>query len=190
MPLPFSIGFKVSWLSVLLYWLWTARRVKAIEKTEPPLKRFCVYWLPFFVALLLGPADLGPLPLHKQFLPHTTFVYSIGLALCIFGAALAIWSRYLLGQNWSGTVQIKQGHELIQLGPYRLVRHPIYSGLLLLFIGGAIMIGDWGGVLAVVVFFASLWRKLRLEERWLSECFGDTYDAYKLHTKALIPAVF
>ena len=150
-----------------------------------------VYWLPLLiVALLLGPGDwFGHSLLREQFVPHTTLVYSLGLALAVSGAALAILSRMLLGRNWSATVQLKQEHELITTGPYRLVRHPIYTGLLLLFLGNAVMVGDWRGLLAVAIVLVSFWRKLRLEETWLTEHFGESYRLYQARTKALIPEV-
>lgn len=191
MPLPFSIGLKLAWWSLMLYWVWSARRVKAGERREPLSKRLLAYWLPLVVAiLLLGPgAWFGHSLLREHFVSHTTTVYSIGLALCASGAALAIWSRHLLGQNWSATVELKQEHELIESGPYRVVRHPIYCGLLLLFSGNALMVGDWRGILAVAIVFVSLWRKLRLEETWLAERFGEEYRSYQQRTKALVPAI-
>jgi protein-S-isoprenylcysteine O-methyltransferase Ste14 len=70
------------------------------------------------------------------------------------------------------------------------VRHPIYTGLLLAFIGSALARGEWRGVLAVLIVFVALWRKLRLEERWMSETFGDEYRRYRAHTAALIPFLF
>ena len=79
-------------------------------------------------------------------------------------AALAIWSRWILGSNWSSVVVVKQDHVLVETGPYGRVRHPIYSGLLLLFLGNAMLVGDWRGLVAVAIVFASFWRKLRLEE--------------------------
>jgi protein-S-isoprenylcysteine O-methyltransferase Ste14 len=95
----------------------------------------------------------------------------------------------LLGRNWSAAVQLKQGHELITSGPYRLVRHPIYTGLLLLFLGNAVMVGDWRGLLAVAIVFVSFWRKFRLEETWLAGHFGESYRLYQARAKALIPAI-
>ena len=85
---------------------------------------------------------------------------------------------------------VKQQHELIRGGPYAYVRHPIYSGLLLAFIGTAIVRGEWRAVLAVLIAFAALWRKLRLEERWMIETFGDQYRRYRERTAALIPFIF
>ncbi len=84
---------------------------------------------------------------------------------------------------------LKQEHELIRSGPYRLVRHPIYTGLLLGFIGTAMARDEWRGWLAVLIAFAALWRKLRLEERWLTEQFGESYRQYRAKVAALLPFV-
>lgn len=190
MPLIFGIGLKACWLAVAIYFFLAYRHNKAPQQTEPLIKRLVAYWLPFSIALLLGPGDwFVDNLLWQQFVPHTVFVYSVGLGLCIGGTTLAIWSRHMLGRNWSATVQLKQEHELISSGPYRFVRHPLYTGLLVLFIGSAIMIGDLRGLLAVAIMFASLWFKLRLEERWLLQHFGDKYSAYQRHTKMLLPAL-
>lgn len=191
MPPFFDHALRLTWLAVVGYWLWAARSAKPGEQQEPLVKRLLAYWLPLLIAaLLLGPGDwFGHSLLREQFVPHTTLVYSIGLALAILGAALAICSRAMLGRNWSATVQLKHGHELITSGPYRFVRHPIYTGLLSLFLGNAVMVGDWRGLLAVAVVFLSFWRKFRLEEVWLAEYFGEPYRLYQVRTKALIPAV-
>ena len=95
----------------------------------------------------------------------------------------------MLGRNWSGVVTVKQDHELIRSGPYRYVRHPIYTGLLIAFAGSAIARGEWRGILALAIVFAALWRKLRLEERWMIETFGDAYLRYRAEVRALIPFV-
>jgi protein-S-isoprenylcysteine O-methyltransferase Ste14 len=191
MPPFFEHALRLTWLAVLGYWLWAALWAKRIKRQESFVKRLFAYWLPLFIALqLLGPGEwFGHSVLREQFVPHTTLVYSVGLALAISGALLAISSRFMLGRNWSATVQLKQDHELITRGPYRFVRHPIYTGLLVLFLGNAVMVGDWRGLLAVAIVFVSFWRKLRLEEKWLTQHFGDPYILYQARTKALIPAV-
>lgn len=189
MPPFFEHGLRACWFVVIGYWIWSARRVKAPKRTESLAKRFLAHWLPLIVAvLLLGPGEwFGHSLLREQFVPHTTLVYSIGLALCIVGAALAIWSRFILGANWSAQVQIKQGHELIQRGPYALIRHPIYTGLILLFAGNAVMVGDWRGVLAVAIVTVSFWRKYLLEEKLLAQEFGTSYAEYRKRTYPLFP---
>ena len=192
MPPFFEQALRITWLLVLGYWLWAARSAKPLEQQEPLVKRLVAYWLPLLIAaLLLGPGEwFGRSLLREQFVSHTTLVYSVGLSLAILGGVLTIVSRALLGRNWSATVQLKQDHELVVSGPYRFIRHPIYTGFLGLFLGNAVMVGDWRGLLAVAIVFVSFWRKLRLEEAWLALHFGDQYRAYQARTKALIPGVF
>ena len=91
--------------------------------------------------------------------------------------------------NWSGHVTLKPGHRLLRTGPYALVRHPIYTGLLLAMTGTAVAVDRGRGVLAVLIAVETLWRKLRLEERWLTEEFGAEYGRYRREVKALVPGV-
>lgn len=79
---------------------------------------------------------------------------------------------------------MKQGHELVTTGPYAFVRHLIYTDLLLALLGSALAQGRWRGALAVFVAFATLWRKLRLEERWMREQFGQLYAGYATRVPA------
>lgn len=192
MPPLFELALRMTWMVVLGYWLWAARTAKGAQRKEPALKRLFAYWLPLVFATLL----LGPEPwfvesmLSGRFIGQATLVTSAGLALTMLGGCLAIHSRILLGRNWSATVQLKESHELITGGPYRWVRHPIYTGFLLMFLGNAVMIGEWRGLLAVAIVFASFWRKLQLEELWLVEHFGEPYRTYQARTKALLPGLF
>jgi len=84
---------------------------------------------------------------------------------------------------------VKEGHELIRSGPYALVRHPIYAGLLMAFVGTALARGEWRGLIAVALVFVTLWRKLRLEEKWMRAQFGDSYEAYSRQVAALVPHI-
>ena len=81
----------------------------------------------------------------------------------------------------------RQGHELIRTGPYRLARHPIYSGLLLAILGTAVAIGEWRSLIAFALITGSLLIKLRTEERFMDETFGDEYARYRRDVPALIP---
>jgi protein-S-isoprenylcysteine O-methyltransferase Ste14 len=113
----------------------------------------------------------------------------IGAALCVIGISFAIWARWHLGKNWSGTPSMKEGHELITSGPYTFARHPIYTGMLLAVLGSVLT----GGIiwLAVfVVFGIYVLSKIPVEERYMMHLFPDTYPAYKKRTKALIPFVW
>jgi len=189
---PFAFGIRLSWLAVIGYWALSARGVKRAASQESLAVRYLAYVLPLVVAaVLLGPGRwFGHSWLREQLIPHIAPVHGAGLALGMAGAVLCIYSRLILGRNWSASVQLKHDHELIQSGPYRFVRHPIYSGFLLLFLGSAVMIGEWRGLLSIAIVFISFWRKLRLEEAWLGQHFGPAYQQYRQRTKALIPAIF
>jgi protein-S-isoprenylcysteine O-methyltransferase Ste14 len=184
-------GLQVAWGLFLFYWILSAKSSKESIQTETPAKRFLVYWFPLIIAaLLLGPGEwFGHSLIRENFVPHNNLVGSIGLAISFSGAAIACWSRYLLGRNWSATVQLKKEHELITKGPYQFLRHPIYTGILLLFTGNAIIVGDYRGIIAVLIVFASFWRKLKLEEKWLGEHFGSSYYEYTKKTKAIVPFI-
>ncbi len=103
------------------------------------------------------------------------------------GFAITIWARLALAGNWSATVTLKQDHELISRGPYRLVRHPIYSGLLLAAFGTALPREDLRAVVALALILLAILRKAAIEEVKLSQHFGDAYRDYRRRTKALIP---
>jgi len=191
MELPIAPVIKASWMLFMLYWLWGWRRVKDVQRSEPILPRLLKYWLPLMVGLaLIGPGDwFQGTWLGSRMYPATVVVAVAGALLTMLGVAFACWARYVLGRNWSSVVQVKQGHELIQSGPYRWVRHPIYTGLLLAFFGTAVAIGEWRGAITVAIVAASFWFKLRLEERWMRENFGANYEHYMQRTKALIPGL-
>jgi protein-S-isoprenylcysteine O-methyltransferase Ste14 len=175
------------WLLWGAYWLVAARGVKAIRRQESPMSR-AGHLVPLFVAgMLIWLPTLPGRFLCERFLPPTATTYFIGAAIVALGLCFAVWARVELGRNWSATVTVKEHHELIRSGPYRYVRHPIYTGLLLGYGGSAIARGEWRGVLAVVIVLVALWRKLRLEERWMLETFGDAYRRYRGEVRALIP---
>ena len=125
-----------------------------------------------------------------SFVPHSDVAGAIGLLMVLFGVAFSIWARLQLGGNWSASVTVKEGHTLIRRGPYTIVRHPIYSGLLLALLGVALIVGELRGLLGVGVLFLSYWLKLRIEERFMLEQFGTEYRQYQQHVKGLIPYVF
>jgi protein-S-isoprenylcysteine O-methyltransferase Ste14 len=100
---------------------------------------------------------------------------------------LAFWARRHLGQNWSAAITAKVGHQLIRSGPYRIVRHPIYSAMLGMYVGTAVASGEWHALVGVIILALAYWRKIRLEERNLRTVFGDEFDAFRRDTWALIP---
>ena len=193
MDLPYDKIIKAIWLAFALCWLWYARQVKTVQRRESRGLRFAKYWLPLIAAgALLGPGDWygqHDVGLKLRLLPETDGVQVLGCLLALAGVVLAVRARHMLGSNWSVAVQLKREHELIERGPYRWMRHPIYSGLLLAFLGTAVLIGELRGLLALVIVAVSFWFKLRLEERWLGEQFGAAYADYKSRVKALVPGL-
>lgn len=191
MELPIDPFIKAMWVIFTLYWLWGWLRVKSAKRKEPLLPRLLKYWLPLVIAItLIGPGDwFGSSWLHARMYPASVAIAVLGALLTMLGVAFACWARYVLGRNWSSVVQVKQDHELIQSGPYRWVRHPIYTGLLLAFLGTAMAIGEWRGLICVVIVAVSFWFKLKLEERWMRDNFGVAYENYMQRTKALIPGL-
>lgn len=120
---------------------------------------------------------------------HNAVFGIIGVVLCSAGIAFAIWARRHLGRNWSSTPSIKEGHELVTSGPYRFVRHPIYTGMLLAILGSALAAGPvW--LLVFLIAAAVFITRIKTEETYMMQLFPDQYPAYKMGTKALIPLVW
>ncbi len=177
------------WFIWALYWLISASNVKPTVRVEDAGSR-AAHVIPLAVAGILLASPNLPVPwLYARFVEPTPMTYFLGAVLAACGLAFAIWARRVLGRNWSGTVTLKQGHELIRSGPYRWVRHPIYSGLLLGILGTAIAQAQWRGLLALTIVFMAFWGKLRNEERWLAEIFGAEYANYRSEVAALIPFI-
>jgi protein-S-isoprenylcysteine O-methyltransferase Ste14 len=109
------------------------------------------------------------------------------LVLTVAGLAFTVWARMHLGRNWSGAVTLKEGHELIRTGPYACVRHPIYAGLLVALLGGAVACGELRALIGFAVVTGAFQRKLSIEERFMRENFPEQYRAYCLEVPALIP---
>ena len=137
---------------------------------------------------ICSPRPRVPIPLlDERFVPLAIWPAALGAALTFAGVVFSVWARFVLAANWSSLVQLKQDHELIVEGPYRWVRHPIYTGVLLMFAGTALAVGEWRGLLAVAIAAAAFWRKLRLEETVMRGQFGDAYARYAERVPALIP---
>jgi protein-S-isoprenylcysteine O-methyltransferase Ste14 len=175
------------WLLWALYWVLAARSAKAVRKREPIASRL-IFVAPSLLAallLLIGHRLTGWL--GQRLIGGGWTRYEIALLLVISGIAFSVWARAVLGSNWSGTVTVKVDHELVQRGPYRWIRHPIYSGLLLAVLGTGLAGGRVYGLIAFLcVLLALLW-KMRVEERWMAAEFGERYEHYRRSSWALIP---
>jgi protein-S-isoprenylcysteine O-methyltransferase Ste14 len=184
-----SFGMLLSgglWLGFIVYWGATAGK-GASAKTEESRRSRSVHQLLMNGALLLL---FVPVPgLRWRELPDNRILVPAGLAVQVASALLHVWARRHLGRNWSSAVMIKTGHQLVCSGPYRRVRHPIYTAILGMALGTAIVSGQLHALLGVVVIALAYGRKLRLEERRLGEEFGAEYAAYKKRSWALVPGL-
>ena len=183
----YDLPLAVLWLAWLAYWVFAARDVKPVRRREPWASRLLTVALTIPVALLMAAPGKWLPWLSARFLPDTMIVDWAGLLMVTAGLALAVWARTHLGRNWSGTVTVKEDHELVRSGPYAIVRHPIYTGLLLAMLGTAIILGEWRGLSALCFLSAAFLLKLRREERFMAESFPDTYPGYRAQVPALVP---
>jgi protein-S-isoprenylcysteine O-methyltransferase Ste14 len=179
--------FPVVWILFLLYWQIKAANTKTTQRLEPAASRILRVFI-FLIAIVLLSTTRIPLPwLYLWLWPVGFWPFWLGAAVTIAGLLFAVWAREHLGRNWSRSVTIKQGHELITTGPYAVVRHPIYTGILTGFLGMAIAISQVRGFIVFVLFFLAFWIKLRMEEQWMRSQFGEAYATYTHQTAALVP---
>jgi protein-S-isoprenylcysteine O-methyltransferase Ste14 len=182
--------FACLWWGWFGYWMISARGVKSARRRES-LASLAAHGVPLVVAVYLLAAPQLPAGwLTRHFMPPTLIGYLAGAGTTVVGLGLTVWARRTLGTNWSAAVTVKQDHQLVVAGPYRYVRHPIYSGLLLAFAGSALARAEWRGVLAVLIALCGFWLKWRLEERWMRETFGPAYSDYAVRTPAIVPQLF
>ena len=141
-----------------------------------------------FLLVWLGrtaPSSLGLLVIRQAILIDVT-----GTVFAIIGVTFAIWSRQLLRNNWSGEVAITEGQQFVHIGPYAIVRHPIYAGMLLALLGTTLVASTVGSLLRFVLAIISLWQKAYIEEQFLMVEFGERYANYQREVKFLIPFIY
>lgn len=186
----FEFFFPVVWIAFLVYWRIKAAGTKTVQRSEPAASAI-MRALAFLMVVILLSTTRIPLPwLYRQLWPSGIWSFLVGATLTVVGLLFAVWARQYLGGNWSSSVTIKQGHELITTGPYALVRHPIYTGILTGFLGTAIALAQVRGAIGFVLIFFVLWAKLRIEEEWMRSQFGETYATYSQQTAVLVPYLF
>lgn len=143
--------FYGTWVLWTLLWLVLARNVKLTVHRQDTLPRLLNAALLICAAALLCAPHMPISGLTCRILPGAQWRIwaAVGAVLTLAGQLFTVWARIYLGRNWSGVAAIKADHELVVGGPYRWVCHPIYSGLALAFVGTAVAIGQWRGMLAV-----------------------------------------
>ncbi len=173
------IGFALSWIAAMP---WSSKVEKRVGMGRE---------IAYRVVLIVG-GVIGAIPAHGYegalrlwYLPYKTVWPTIGLIA--IGFAFAWWARIWLGALWSGQVTKKENHRVVDTGPYRIVRHPIYTGILLSVYATMALKGTVLSLAAAVIITIGLWMKARLEERFLREDLGAAYDAYRARVPMLMP---
>jgi protein-S-isoprenylcysteine O-methyltransferase Ste14 len=175
------------WMIFALYWLISALNRKKTKRREPWGQRMA-YVLPLLAAFfLLFRYEYSHTWLGARFVPDTPLVHWLGVAIMASGVAIAFWARFHLGANWSGVVTLKVDHELIRTGPYRTIRHPIYTGILLAFLGNVIEVGEVRGLMGLLIIWLSFYVKARREESFLLQEFGPKFSEHTQHTGMFLP---
>jgi protein-S-isoprenylcysteine O-methyltransferase Ste14 len=182
--------YQVLWLSWAAYWLASSASASAPKRVQDPGARLFYRAEMLLAVALLAFPRMGIGFLGMRLVPWSEALFVVGAVMLASGLGFAVWARVHLGQHWSGHVTLKAGHRLIRSGPYAIVRHPIYTGLLLAIAGTAVAVDEVRGVVTVLLVLEAHIRKLRLEERWLTEEFGGEYDRYKREVKALVPGIY
>jgi protein-S-isoprenylcysteine O-methyltransferase Ste14 len=176
----------IPWVLFSLYWEIAAKDAAEAKSSEAKVSRG-FHVLLANVAVLL---EIVPIRGLGRFLPVSYLIMAAGFAVEVAGLFLAIWARRALGRNWSGEISIKVEHQLIRVGPYKRLRHPIYTGLLTMYLGAAIVTGTWLAIVGLALAGFAYWRKIRLEEANLNVAFAAEYEAYRRESWALVPGVF
>lgn len=180
-------------------YLWTAVAVvylvlallhkKKTEKKEKPESRLIYLFFLLFGMALIFYEDFPYSYLADPVYSSSKTLSWIGIIITALGIGFALWARLTIGSNWSGVVMIKSDHELIQSGPYSIVRHPTYSGFIFALIGTVMVLNEWRGVIGFGILVISFLWKIEKEEKMLSHQFPN-YKDYQQKTKKIIPFIY
>jgi len=172
------------WVIFFVVWFiaaWFTKRT--VERSNSWMR-----WVAAIVAILLIGTRNG-----WQMLANSTSLWrpTSGLAfvaavVTAIGLCIALWARAMLGGNWSGLTVLKDQHELIERGPYAFVRHPIYTGVLLMVLGTVMFWGTRDGLVVLAIIVVGLFLKARTEERMLTKHFPEAYPRYRARVRARI----
>ncbi len=174
----------ILWAAFWIFWsLMAAGAEKHVAVKEPLINRLrlLIFEGGAFAALLLPTSAYNPRLLTGQ------FWMPIGLGIQLLGMALSVWARFHLGRYWSGSVAVKTGHEVVRTGPYSLVRHPIYTGLIIQMLGSSLTFGNIFAFISTFILYLGFKIKATDEESMLRTHLGEEYAQYARTTPALLP---
>lgn len=182
----FLLACLAPWVIFGIYWDIAAKNSAAAKSSESRGSRGIHVFLAN-AALLI---EIAPIRGLGRFVPVSLPIMGAGLAVEAMGLFVTVCARRHLGSNWSGEITIKVDHQLIRSGPYQRLRHPIYTGLLAMYAGVALVTGEWLAMIGLAMALFAYGRKIRIEEATLTKAFGAQFDAYRQETWALLPGIF
>jgi protein-S-isoprenylcysteine O-methyltransferase Ste14 len=182
------VGFL--WIGFIVLWFGAAFFQKRAVRKESVASRLSYVSVGVLAGILMANPRLSLGLLSTPFVPSTLPYALLGLGLTVAGFAFAIWARVHLGRNWSGAVTIKKDHKFICSGPYALVRHPIYTGVLFALLGTSIVYIYTRWLMGLALAVLALKLKSLREEGFMTEQFGAEYANYSHRVKGLIPFVW
>ncbi|HEY0759136.1 MAG TPA: isoprenylcysteine carboxylmethyltransferase family protein [Acidisarcina sp.] len=175
------------WLGLILVCLVMSPFTKTAYKRES-LRSELNYLLPgALAAYLLFASRTTPYWFNRPAYTVSLPVAVVGFVVAVCGITTSVWARFALNKNWSGTAELKRDHELVRRGPYRITRHPIYSGFLLALFGSALERGLIRSFVAIAAFALCFYIKSLAEERLMVERFGGSYLRYRSEVRQLVP---
>ena len=178
------------WLVLALVWIVNALRTKRTVRSQSSGAQMLYTAILVLGVLMIFAKQSGFPWLDRQLFPVSVPVVLAGFLVVLMGVAFSIWARLILGSNWSNRVAVKENHTLVRTGPYRIVRHPIYSGILVGMLGSAVQRGGIRCFAGVLICGLSFWLKTRAEERFMVQTFGKEYLQYCHTVKTLVPFIF
>jgi protein-S-isoprenylcysteine O-methyltransferase Ste14 len=193
MKSPFTLVAVAAWCILVVVWLF-GYAARARRTRMPRARSHLTLQIPAACMLIVCFAlmfNAHAYSVRMQVTPEDTLFGLIGDALVLAGAGFAIWARVVLGHNWSGLVMmVREGHQLVQSGPYAIVRHPIYTGMFFAILGTALTIGTLASWLAVASGLGGILIRVDVEERLMATEFGDAHADYRARTRKLIPFIW
>lgn len=175
----------VLWYVFSLVWLAKWFGMKRAKKSETAWEH-AQHFVPVVLAFWLLFERHWPV-LDMRLFAESPGVLWAGMLVTALGVGIGVWARLSLGTNWSSMVTLKKGHELVRTGLYRWIRHPIYTGILLAFLGTELIQGRVRGLLGFVILWLSFYFKARREENFLRQEFGEGFEEHARHTGMFLP---
>jgi protein-S-isoprenylcysteine O-methyltransferase Ste14 len=165
------------------------RRSKSRTGTKEDRSTLRVLWIVIMVSITAG--VFVAMNWRAAALPHGRLFEIAGAVLFALGLLFRWWAIVTLGRFFTVDVTIEKDHELVERGPFRFVRHPSYTGVLLAFVGVALSLRNWGAMLVILLpIFVAFIHRMNVEEEALRGALGERYEEYMKRTKRLVPLIY